>query len=681
MRYLTKSRFKLGLECPTKLFYTKKKKIYADSKIGDTFLEALAEGGYQVGELAKYLVSDDPYTEDITVETLDYTESLTQTQQKINAGPNCIIAEPAFAYKSLFIRVDLFEKIGNTINIYEVKSKSWGHGYNREQVNDVMITTPKRGIDKGKKTLNGHWYYYLYDLAFQKYVVEKSFPDCKVNAYLVLADKNKTTSVSGLNELFRINRKPNGTKEIKIKGNVTKDKLGNIPLCKLPMNDVCDFIYRANIDIDLEINNKSFESVIFELARIYENDERHWTTINKGCFDCQYNEKDFPNGLKSGFHECFKHQLNFTNNDFNKSMVNELWGGKSGAKSLVQEAIDEKMFFIKDLDSSDYAKEHDKAGLSPGNRRAIQIQKIKEKDDSFYIDKEGLQELFDSLEKPFHFIDFETSAVAIPFHKNRTPYEGIAFQYSYHILNKDGSIEHKNQFLSTDDSFPNYQFLESLMNDLDGKEGTIFRYHNHENSFLNTIYQQLLEEKDILVPNKEKLLAFVERIAKPNSNLSAMWKKGDYCMVDLYELVLSYYYPPNAKGSNSIKAILPAIINDSELIRNKYSKAIYGTLEMPSLNFNNHTWINGESSNNPYKSLDPVFEKFSLELDEELKSKGINIDSISDGGAAMMAYAFLQFSDISPREKQYLEKGLLKYCELDTMAMVMIMEAFMDWAK
>ena len=81
MRYLTKSRFKLGLECPTKLFYTKKKKIYADSKIGDTFLEALAEGGYQVGELAKYLVSEDPYKEDITVETLDYTDSINQTNQ------------------------------------------------------------------------------------------------------------------------------------------------------------------------------------------------------------------------------------------------------------------------------------------------------------------------------------------------------------------------------------------------------------------------------------------------------------------------------------------------------------------------------------------------------------------------------------------------------------------------
>ena len=120
-------------------------------------------------------------------------------------------------------------------------------------------------------------------------------------------------------------------------------------------------------------------------------------------------KKKLPNGLKSGFHECLKHQLNFTNNDFNKPMINELWGGKAGAKSLVQEAMDENIF-IKDLDSTNYTKEHDKAeGLSAGNRRAMQIQKTKEKDDSFYIDKEGLKELFESLEKLFLFIDFETA--------------------------------------------------------------------------------------------------------------------------------------------------------------------------------------------------------------------------------------------------------------------------------
>ena len=52
MRLLTKSRFKLGLQCPNKLFYTRKKK-YADNKTDDPFLSALADGGFQVEEYAR----------------------------------------------------------------------------------------------------------------------------------------------------------------------------------------------------------------------------------------------------------------------------------------------------------------------------------------------------------------------------------------------------------------------------------------------------------------------------------------------------------------------------------------------------------------------------------------------------------------------------------------------------
>ena len=51
-RYLTKSRFKQALDCPTKLFYTKKD-IYGNAKESDTFLESLAQGGFQVEELAR----------------------------------------------------------------------------------------------------------------------------------------------------------------------------------------------------------------------------------------------------------------------------------------------------------------------------------------------------------------------------------------------------------------------------------------------------------------------------------------------------------------------------------------------------------------------------------------------------------------------------------------------------
>ena len=53
LRYLTKSRFKLAMECPTKLYYTGKLE-FDNQKKDDSFLAALAEGGMQIGELAKY---------------------------------------------------------------------------------------------------------------------------------------------------------------------------------------------------------------------------------------------------------------------------------------------------------------------------------------------------------------------------------------------------------------------------------------------------------------------------------------------------------------------------------------------------------------------------------------------------------------------------------------------------
>ncbi len=48
--------------------------------------------------------------------------------------------------------------------------------------------------------------------------------------------------------------------------------------------------------------------------------------------------------------------------------------------------------------------------------------------------------------------------------------------------------------------------------------------------------------------------------------------------------------------------------------------------------------------------------------------------SIADGGAAMTAYARMQFTQMSQEESDRVVKALLKYCELDTFAMVMIWE-------
>ena len=64
------------------------------------------------------------------------------------------------------------------------------------------------------------------------------------------------------------------------------------------------------------------------------------------------------------------------------------------------------------------------------------------------------------------------------------------------------------------------------MNDLDGKKGTIFRYHNHENSFLNIIYQQLLEEQDIDVYQiKKNCFHLSKELQNPTQIYQACGKK------------------------------------------------------------------------------------------------------------------------------------------------------------
>ena len=48
--------------------------------------------------------------------------------------------------------------------------------------------------------------------------------------------------------------------------------------------------------------------------------------------------------------------------------------------------------------------------------------------------------------------------------------------------------------------------------------------------------------------------------------------------------------------------------------------------------------------------------------------------NIQEGTAAMTAYARMQFAKISDMERDSIIKGLLKYCELDTLAMVILWE-------
>ena len=56
----------------------------------------------------------------------------------------------------------------------------------------------------------------------------------------------------------------------------------------------------------------------------------------------------------------------------------------------------------------------------------------------------------------------------------------------------------------------------------------------------------------------------------------------------------------------------------------------------------------------------------------------IDSESINQGGMAATTFAKLQFSDLDEFERNKLQNALLRYCELDTLAMVIIAESWLN---
>ena len=104
---------------------------------------------------------------------------------------------------------------------------------------------------------------------------------------------------------------------------------------------------------------------------------------------------------------------------------------------------------------------------------------------------------------------------------------------------------------------------------------------------------------------------------------------------------------------------------------------------MPSLNLKEKVWIeyeeDGKTVKNPYKLLPSVSSYLDIPQEELDRMDNEDDDTVSNGGAALAAYGKLQFSDT--QMSQALEKALLCYCELDTLAMVFIWEYFYDCCR
>jgi hypothetical protein len=652
-RFLTKSRFKLATECPRKLFYMGRQD-YANTKANDEFLRMLAEGGYQVGELAKLMF---PGGQEISV--TGHSAQLDATKAAL-IGDRVTLFEAALSHGRLFARVDVLVKDGNEVQLIEVKSKS----YDPE---DAYFFITKTGrIDSDLKP-------YLLDVAFQTLIARRAMPDCSVKAALMLPDKSRRATIERLNTLFPIHRidAEKGRIEVRTRPGLTLADVGDSILTVVDVTSLVDRL--LNEVHEFPGATGTIEELATRWAEDYEREASIPPPVQSQCKRCEFRAP--PDSHKHcGLTECWKAAFHMPSHELREPLVIDLWDGRR-----TRHWLEDSKRLLSHLTKDDLGedKHEEDNGISRIDRQWLQISGDGLNERGYLFNKSVAAEAIQSWRYPLNLIDFETSRTALPFHAGQRPFGLVAFQFSHHVLNEDGTLVHAGEFLSTDPGqLPNLSFLRALRTSLASNDGSVLMWSPYENSVLNELAGQLTDGT-LDAPDASELITFIEGLTSQKEK-GTIVRQGARSMVDMKLVSANAFFHRRTKAGNSIKKVLPAMLEASNELRRIYSNADYGGGKSNSRNFEQPMtwWVPGPDGQpiDPYDLLPPVFGDFSVPNGEEEDAL-----SIANGGAALYAYARLQFVEITEDQRRAWNKALLRYCELDTLAMAMIVQGWRNW--
>jgi Domain of unknown function(DUF2779) len=587
---LSKTDYKIARGCPTKLYYRMLK--YPSNTDGDEYMELLAQGGYMIGAIASLL-----FPEAVAIYEPNHTKAVRITQEHLQKE-NVTLLEAAFVSRGKFARPDILIKKGVHLTLIEVKAKSFA-------------STEPNPFRNKKGMIVPSWQPYLEDLTFQALILRELFPASTLTCELMMPDKSRTTSIDKLHSLFELNQ-------------IAEDESG-YPRARFTFTGDLEqlrrnhFLARLNADPEVaelipevSLAANAFLQSMNPLTKIS-------VPISFACKDCEY--RVAQNEQKNGFRECWStladpepHIFDLYHGGTVREVSDLIAAGKTGLFDLPQSAL---------------AKKDGSIG-SIAQRQLIQIRNTRSNTE--WIDP-ALGRLLKSYPYPLHFIDFETSGLAVPYHAGMRPFENVAFQWSCHTISTPNAESEHSEWINLEESFPNFAFAESLMKQL-GRDGTVFMWATHE----STILQDILRQMEGRYKN-EDLKDWLEWITTSR-------------MVDMNALALNHYFHPLMKGRTSIKKVLDAIWQANPSLRSRFP-----------------AYVKEENGGllSPHKSL------------PSLVIEGRDV-FVNEGTGAITAYQSMLYGSQKSNmvARAQWKQLLLHYCELDTLAMVMI---FSHWRE
>ena len=215
--------------------------------------------------------------------------------------------------------------------------------------------------------------------------------------------------------------------------------------------------------------------------------------LNKECKKCEYhaNEKD----ERDGFENCWGDMAGID------PKIWDLYQAGKLKDDFVNLKIQERKISFNELLEVDFGNG------TLDTRRLLQYENTINNTEfpSSELDiKVFLSNLTEKFVYPLHFIDFETMASALPFHKGLSPYNMFPFQWSLHTIERPDAEPIHSEYLNAKQGYPGFRFAESLMEKV-GTEGTPLMWSTHE----NTTIRNVLRHMDLLNYNNPELKSWL----------------------------------------------------------------------------------------------------------------------------------------------------------------------------
>ncbi|MGH7720756.1 MAG: DUF2779 domain-containing protein [Gemmatimonadaceae bacterium] len=611
-RTLSRSDFALARTCDAKLYF--RENGYPDNRQLDRYLQLLAEGGYMVEALALAKRPEGISLEHGHDPAGDFERTLAHLQRE-----RVTLFHATLMWGRRLTRADILEKNGSVVRLVEVRAKSFDGAAHL-----ASIANGGAGVFRGVKKPYGilaEWRARMEDVTYQTLILEHVLPGVTVQPRLVLVDRSKRSALDHVPTLFRLERRESA------------DGTGRVHTAQF----IGDGAQLAALDllteVDVSVEVTMLRAEVEEAAARYEallDAPFDLSLAARGakCKECEFVPDDPAE--KSGFAHCWGALAHVRPHVLDLHSIGTVKA--ADGTPIVESLLRDGKACLLDVPEDRLVKKDGTVG--PQAERQLRQIRCYRSGETWI--GPGLRRRIESLAYPIHFIDFEVSRLALPYHAGMRTYGQVAFQWSCHTVESPGAPPTHREWLNTADSWPNKSFALALREAVgDGRAGAGAGAVLTWSSFEASRLAEIVRELPAFEANDPELVAWI-------TNLCARR------IVDLQAWARDDFLHPAMRGRTSIKAVLDALWKSDAVMRDQLAA---------------WTGLPATESADPYDALPP------------LEINGVRQD-VREGTGAIRAYEAMMYGCERDDEatKQAWRALLLQYCKLDTLSMVLIFE-------